>query len=277
MATISSNTVLHPVVVNEDEKKGWEDKTQRFIGIEIETTRNLNMIPKVDSIEWNACAWHMSNTEKTELGKILDPSEKMIAMIGADGDDIEIATQPMSLGALSYGGESARFFQNINRYCVGLERSGTHYHVSKKKGDHRNLWRNLYWFSMVFDKQLYAIFRRRSTWALSPKTIYKERNMKKVDITKPCKDRYPTLGNKGTIIVKRNNTYECRAGAATTSTKELIAWGKLFYNIVEFCNQKDIVGHRFEEVLPEGNYGDMLRDRLTGEQQRQIVPIDLYL
>ena len=51
----------------------------------------------------------------------------------------------------------------------------------------------------------------------------------------------------------------------------------MFKNIVDFCNQTTIVGHRFEEVLPDGNYGDMLRDRLTGEQARQICPIDLYI
>ena len=51
----------------------------------------------------------------------------------------------------------------------------------------------------------------------------------------------------------------------------------MFKNIVDFCNQTTIVGHRFEEVLPDSNYGDMLRDRLTGEQARQICPIDLYL
>lgn len=277
MATIHDQSIIAPVLLD-DEKEGWENKTQRFIGIEIETTRNIQVLPKQEDLEWHENPWDMNDREKERLDKILDPSQKMIAMIGTDGDDIEIATQPMSKNKLVYGSEPTAFFNNINRYCYPAERSGTHIHISMTKKDNRNLWRNLYWFSVVFDKQLYAIFRRRSTWALSPKVIYKERrNQTKLSIAETVKDRYPTFGNKGTIIVKRTRTYECRAGAATTNTQELMAWAELFYNIVEFCNQKDIVGHRFEEVLPSGNLGELLRVRLTGEQQRQIVPIDLYL
>lgn len=268
--------MIKPLTYDEKEKEGWENKTQRFIGLEIETTRNLQVLPKQEDLKWSDSAYSMRDTEKERLGEILDPSQKMIAMIGPDGDDIEIITQPMSKKIL-ISSTPINFFNNINRYCFPAERSGTHIHVSMTQKDKRNLWRNLYWFSIVFDKQLYAIFRRRSNWALSPKVIYKDRHKTKISISDTTKDKYPTLGNKGTIIVKRTNTYECRAGAATTSTQELIAWAQLFYNIVEFCNQKDIVGHRFEEVLPKGEFGELLKLRLTGEQQRQIVPIDLYL
>ena len=276
MASIHDQSIIKPLAYDEKEEERWKNKTQRFIGLEIETSRNLQLLPKQEDIEWHISAYNMYDTEKKRLSKILDPSQKMIAMIGADGDDIEIATQPMSKKYLTSGRPNV-FFSNINRYCYPVERSGTHIHVSMTKKDKRNLWRNLYWFSIVFDKQLYAIFRRRSNWALSPKVIYKDKHKTKISISDTTKDKYPTLGNKGTIIVKRTNTYECRAGAATTNTQELIAWAQLFYNIVEFCNQKDIVGHRFEEVLPEGDFGELLRLRLTGEQQRQIVPIDLYL
>lgn len=277
MATIRDQSIISPVLLDE-EREGWTNKTQRFVGIEIETTRDIQRLPKVEGIEWNASSYGITTRERDELDKILDPSRKMIAMIGADGDDIEIATQPMSIRKLEYGSEVEDFFRNINRYCYPMERSGTHFHVSKTKKDNRNLWKNLYWFSVVFDKQLYAIYRRRSNWALSPKVYYKDRrNRSKLSISEPVKDRYPTFGNKGTIIAKRDNTYECRAGAATTSPIELKAWGQLFYNIVEFCNQKDITGHRFEEVLPKNEYGEVLKTRLTGEQLRQIVPIDLYL
>ena len=277
MATIHDQSVIKPLTAEKKEKDGWENKTQRFIGIEIETTRNIQILPKQEDIEWNRSPYSMTQLEKERLEQILDPSQEMIAMIGADGDDIEIATQPMSKRVLTGSMTPQNFFRNINRYCYPAERSGTHIHVSMTKKDKQNLWRNLYWFSIVFDKQLYAIFRRRSNWALSPKVIYKNKNKTKISISDTTKDKYPTFGNKGTIIVKRNNTYECRAGAATTDSQELIAWGELFYNIVEFCNKANIVGHRFEEVLPKGNTGELLKLRLTGEQQRQIVPIDLYL
>ena len=278
MASINDQSVIKPLTEEEKEKVGWENKTQRFIGIEIETTRNIQVLPKQENIEWNSNPYRITQLEKERLEQILDPSQKMIAMIGADGDDIEIATQPMSKKVLTGNMIPTNFFRNINKYCYPTERSGTHIHVSMTKKDKRNLWRNLYWFSIVFDKQLYAIFRRRSNWALSPKVIYKEDKHKtKISISDTTKDKYPTFGNKGTIIVKRTNTYECRAGAATTSSQELIAWGELFYNIVEFCNQTNIIGHRFEEVLPKGESGELLKLRLTGEQQRQIVPIDLYL
>lgn len=278
MATIHDQSIIKPLTYEEKEEEGWKNKTQRFIGLEIETTRNLQVLPKQEDLEWNRGPYSMTQLEKERLNQILDPSQKMIAMIGADGDDIEIATQPMSKKVLLGSMAPRNFFRNINRYCYPAERSGTHIHISMTKKDKRNLWRNLYWFSIVFDKQLYAIFRRRSTWALSPKVIYKEDKRKtKISISDTTKDKYPTFGNKGTIIVKRNNTYECRAGAATTNSQELIAWGELFYNIVEFCNQTNIIGHRFEEVLPKGESGELLKLRLTGEQQRQIVPIDLYL
>lgn len=276
MATIYHQSMIKPLTCDEKEKERWDNKTQRFIGLEIETTRNLQVLPQQEDLKWHESAYEMNDTEKEKLSEILDPSQKMIAMIGADGDDIEVITQPMSKKILM-SARTISFFRNINRYCYPAERSGTHIHVSMTQKDKRNLWRNLYWFSIVFDKQLYAIFRRRSNWALSPKVIYKDKHKTKISISDTTKDKYPTLGNKGTIIVKRTNTYECRAGAATTNTQELIAWAQLFYNIVEFCNQKDIVGHRFEEVLPEGEFGELLRLRLTGEQQRQIVPIDLYL
>ena len=278
MATIYDQSIIKPLTYGEKEEEGWKNKTQRFIGLEIETTRNLQVLPKQEDLEWHESPFGLSGLEKARLNKILDPSQKMIAMIGADGDDIEIATQPMSKKILTSSQLPINFFHNINRYCYPAERSGTHIHISMTKKDKRNLWRNLYWFSIVFDKQLYAIFRRRSNWALSPKVIYKEDKQKtKISISDTTKDKYPTFGNKGTIIVKRTNTYECRAGAATTNSQEIVAWAQLFYNIVEFCNQKDIVGHRFEEVIPEGNLGELLKLRLTGEQQRQIVPIDLYL
>lgn len=277
MATIHDQSIIAPVL-RDEEREGWENKTQRFIGLEIETTRNVKTLPEQEDLDWHENPWNLSQEERERLNKVLDPSQKMIAMIGTDGDDIEIATQPMSKTVLTYDRNVGEFLGNINRYCYPAERSGTHIHISMTKKDKRNLWRNLYWFSIVFDKQLYAIFRRRSTWALSPKVIYKENKQKtKISISDTTKDKYPTFGNKGTIIVKRTNTYECRAGAATTNSQEIVAWAQLFYNIVEFCNQKDIVGHRFEEVIPEGNLGELLKLRLTGEQQRQIVPIDLYL
>ena len=99
----------------------------------------------------------------------------------------------------------------------------------------------------------------------------------KVSINEVSDLGYPGFGNKGTLIIKRLNTYECRGGSASTDANEIKAWALMFKNIVDFCNQTTIVGHRFEEILPDGNYGDMLRDRLTGEQARQICPIDLYL
>ena len=162
-------------------------------------------------------------------------------------------------------------------YCIPDQQSGTHIHISRLESDKRNLWRNLYWFSVVYDKQLYAIFRRRSTWALSPKKRLQEMGRTKVSINEVSDLGYPGFGNKGTLIIKRLNTYECRGGSASTDANEIKAWALMFKNIVDFCNQTTIVGHRFEEVLPDGNYGDILRDRLTGEQARQICPIDLYL
>ena len=83
----------------------------------------------------------------------------------------------------------------------------------------------------------------------------------------------PGIGEKTAtaLIAEYGSIEEVHKNAATIKPPRA---GK---NIVDFCNQTTIVGHRFEEVLPDGNYGDMLRDRLTGEQARQICPIDLYL
>lgn len=269
MATIRDMSVIKPV--------GNNFGIDRFIGLEIETTRNLNMLPKQEDVCWTERAWEISNKERDKLNQILDPSGEMIAMIGADGADIEIATQPMSKDELVWGMKAGQLFKNINKYCVAEEASGTHIHISKLPKENRNLWRNIYWFSTVFDKQMYTIFRRKSHWARSPKIYWQNQNKRLVSIGEVAQSRYPNFGNKGTIIVKRNKTYECRAGASTTSPAELKAWALLFLNIIDFCNQKDIVGHRFEEVLPEGEYGEILKVRLTGEQLRQIVPINLYL
>ena len=275
MATIPAEQQLHPVGAYGD-----IFGETRFIGLELETTRNVNALPKVDNIEWNIeHSWYnnINDEEKAAFKKIIDPTEKFIAMLGADGGDIEITTEPISPTILLYDDNFNKALRNYNLYCLPDECSGTHVHISKLKSDKRNIWRNLYWFSVVYDKQLYAVFRRRSTWALSPKKRLQEMNKTKVSITDVRKLKYPTFGNKGTIIISRKNTYECRGGSASTDSKEIKAWAMMFRNIVELCNQTTIVGHRFEEVIPKGELGEILRLRLTGEQQRQICPIDLYL
>ena len=265
MATIPTSQKLYPVGTQNE-----EFGKVRYIGLELETTRNINALPKIDDIEWSFNHW-IESREKEEFAKIIDQSGKMIAMIGSDGGDVEIATQPLSKQTLLNNYDFNQMLRAYNMFCIPDQQSGTHIHISKLENDKRNLWRNLYWFSVVYDKQLYAIFRRRSTWALSPK------KRTKISINEVADLRYPGFGNKGTLIIKRENTYECRGGSASTNANEIKAWALMFKNIVDFCNQATIVGHRFEEVLPDGNYGDMLRDRLTGEQQRQICPIDLYL
>lgn len=272
MATIPESQKLTPV------GEGFGEK--RFIGLEIETTRSENFFPKPEKeSDWNLFNWSMTEGEKEHIKKTLDPEGNLIAMVGKDGDDIEIATQPFSHekldGAIRYG-----LLKKINLYCIATDGSGTHIHISKLPKDKQALWKNLYWFETVFDKQFYAIFRRKSHWAISPRDVLKAnipRIDNKVSLKKAQEMNYPQHGMKGTIIVKRKNTYECRAGSSSTSPKEIVAWAMLFYNIVEFCNQSSIIGHRFEEVLPEGEYGELLKMRLTGEQLRQIVPIDLYL
>lgn len=273
MATIPSTQKLTPV--------GYEYEEfgkVRYIGLELETTRNMNVLPQVDGVQWNLDHWGgLLKEEREAVEKIMDESGKLIAMVGCDGGDIEIATQPLSRGIVRCNMELDQFLRNYNLFCIPDERSGTHVHISRLSTDKRNLWRNLYWFSVVYDKQLYAIFRRRSNWALSPKKKLQLLGKTKVSINDISDLKYPGFGNKGTLIIRRENTYECRGGSASTSSQEIKAWALLFYNIVEFCNQNTIVGHRFEEVLPEGEWGEMLRDRLTGEQARQICPIDLYL
>lgn len=273
MATIPSSQKLTPVGTAAE-----EFGKVRYIGLELEATRNINALPKIDNVEWSLNHWTgFSSREKEEFGKLIDKSGKMIAMIGADGGDVEIATQPLSKQTLLGNYEFNQMLHAYNRFCIPDQRSGTHVHISKLEDDKRNLWRNLYWFSIVYDKQLYAIFRRRSTWALSPKKRFQDMSRTKISINEVADLRYPGFGNKGTLIIKRQNTYECRGGSASTDANEIKAWALMFKNIVDFCNQTTIVGHRFEEILPDGNYGDMLRDRLTGEQARQICPIDIYL
>ena len=273
MATIPSSQKLTPVGYDNE-----EFGKVRYIGLELETTRNINILPKIDGINWDLDHWGgMPKEEREAISKIMDDTGKLIAMVGCDGGDIEIATQPLSKGVVRCNMDLDQFFRHYNLFCIPDERSGTHVHVSRLDTDKRNLWRNLYWFSVVFDKQLYAIFRRRSTWALSPKKALQDRRLAKVSINDVAGMGYPGFGNKGTLIIRREKTYECRGGSASTSSQEIKAWALMFCNIVELCNQNTIVGHRFEEVLPEGEFGEMLRDRLTGEQQRQICPIDLYL
>lgn len=273
MATIPTSQKLYPIGTQNE-----EFGKVRYIGLELETTRNINALPKVDDVEWSLDHWTgFPSREREEFAKIIDESGKMIAMIGPDGGDVEIATQPLSKRTLLDNYDFNRMLRAYNMYCIPDQRSGTHIHISKLEDDKRNLWRNLYWFSVVYDKQLYAIFRRRSTWALSPKKRLQDMGRTKISINEVADLRYPGFGNKGTLIIKRENTYECRGGSASTNANEIKAWALMFKNIVDFCNQTTIVGHRFEEILPEDNYGDMLRDRLTREQARQICPIDLYL
>lgn len=273
MATIPECQKLTPVGTAAE-----EFGKVRYIGLELETTRNINALPKIDDVEWSLEHWTgFPDKEKEAFKNLIDESGKLIAMIGADGGDVEIATQPLSKSVLLCDFDLNKMFRKYNMFCIPDQLSGTHVHISKLESDKRNLWRNLYWFSVVYDKQLYAIFRRRSTWALSPKKRLKDMGKTKVSIDEVANLDYPSFGNKGTLIIKRKNTYECRGGSASTDPNEIRAWALLFKNIVDFCNQTTIVGHRFEEVLPEDLYGEMLRDRLTGEQARQICPIDLYL
>lgn len=273
MATIPSYQKLEPIGTEEE-----EFGKVRYIGLELETTRNINALPKIDNFEWSISHFGgLPTREKEEFKKLIDRSGKMVAMVDVDGGDIEIATQPISRRTLLYNGDFNDMLRKYNILCIPDQESGTHVHISRLQNDKRNLWRNLYWFSVVYDKQLYAIFRRRSTWALSPKKRLKEMGKTKVSIKEVSNLGYPGFGYKGTLIIKRQHTYECRGGSASTDANEIRAWALMFKNIVDFCNQTTIVGHRFEEILPDGYYGDILRDRLTGEQARQICPIDLYL
>ena len=91
MATIPSVQRLYPVGT-QDEEFG----KVRYIGLELETTRNINALPKIDDVEWELAHWSLSSKEKEEFEKLIDKSGEMIAMIGVDGGDIEIATQPLS-------------------------------------------------------------------------------------------------------------------------------------------------------------------------------------
>ena len=161
MATIPSSQKLYPVGT-QDEEFG----KVRYIGLELETTRNINALPKIDDVEWELAHWSLSSREKEEFEKLIDKSGKMIAMIGTDGGDVEITTQPLSERTLRNDYEFNQMLRAYNMFCIPDQQSGTHVHISKLEDDKRNLWRNLYWFSVVYDKQLYAIFRRRSTWAL---------------------------------------------------------------------------------------------------------------
>ena len=277
MATISSDKVLTPMkLASESSAEFGKD---RMIGLELETTRNYKTLPNVEGVEWETSHWSFTGAQVDAIKQIMSPLNKeLIAMVGRDGGDIEIATQPMTHSYLEISHEFKDLIHNMDKYCIPDDESGTHIHISKLKTDKKVLWRNLYWFSVVFDRQLYAIFRRTSNWARSPRELLQSSvgSKPKMSITDAGVHRYPIYGNKGTIIVKRANTYECRGGSASTDYKEIKAWALMFYNIVEFCNQTSIVGHRFEEVLPENDYGEILKQRLTTEQLRQIVPIDVY-
>lgn len=269
MSTINPSQVLRPLETFA-EKFGKE----RFIGIEIETTINRKSTPdKVVNDEMNRAI---------KFRELLDPEDKILANAGFDGGEVEVATEPMAK-SIVYNNEYYldALLKGIERYGIADSRSGTHIHVSKLKGENKNLWRNLFWFSVVFDKQFYAIFRRKSNWALSPKEYYKNNTRfygNKVSITDVSQNRYPGFGNKGTLIVKRDKTYECRGGSSSTNQFEIRAWAILFYNIVEFCNQTSILGHRFEEVLPANpELRNVIESKLTGEQLRQIVPGYIYI
>ena len=212
MATIPSSQKLYPVGT-QDEEFG----KVRYIGLELETTRNINALPKIDDVEWGISHWTgLPSKEREEFEKLIDKSGKMIAMIGADGGDVEIATQPLSERTLLADYEFNQMLRAYNMFCIPDQQSGTHIHISRLESDKRNLWRNLYWFSVVYDKQLYAIFRRRSTWALSPKKRLQDMGRTKVSINEVSDLGYPGFGNKGTLIIKRLNTYECRGGSAST-------------------------------------------------------------
>lgn len=273
MSTLPTDAVLTPV------GEGFGKK--RFIGLEIETTRSEAAFPKpAQSTPWDIRSWSLSTRAINHIKKTLDPEDRFIAMVGKDGDDIEVTTQPLSENALKF--QAGTFLRNIQLTCVACDASGTHIHISKLPTDKKHLWANLYWFQTVFDKQFIAIFRRDSNWAESPrKHIIRHREYlglgNKVSLKELEKKYYPNGGGKHCTIVQHASTYECRAGAASTSPKEIKAWALLFKNIVDFCNRGSIVGHRFEEVIPNDEYGSLIKSRLTGEQLRQIVPIDLYL
>ena len=270
MATIPASQKLRPLETSV-EKFG----ETRFIGLEIETTINRKSTPTE--------VYEDDNMNKREdFRRLVDPDDKILANAGYDGGEIEVATEPLAR-SLIYNNDVwvDKLLKNIEMYGIADSRSGTHVHISKLKKENKNLWRNLYWFSLVFDKQFYAIFRRKSNWALSPKEYFKERTSiygPKLSIKDVCQHRYPNFGNKGTLIVKRDKTYECRAGSSSTNPLEIRAWAILFYNIVEFCNQTSILGHRFEEVLPiNSELRNVIESRLTGEQLRQIVPDYIYI
>lgn len=258
MATLTSSQELKPI--------GDGFGTKRFVGFEIETKRNEKALTE----------------ERMQIGefkRLIDPRDKMVAMVGYDGGDVEVITQPIEIERVPWDPDFNNLLMNINEYCLPVETSGTHIHASILPTDKKAMWKNLYWFSLVFDRQLYAIFRRTSHWARSPKEWWKsEKNQgEKLTLEEVMKRKYPIHGFKGTIIIRRQRTYECRGGSASTSPAEIKAWGQLFANIVEFCNQSNIVGHRFEEVIPSGEAGDIIRQRLNGEQLRQIVPYYIYL
>ena len=275
MSTLPYDAELTPV------GEGFGKK--RFIGLEIETTRSEAGFPKptAKSTNWDIHSWSLSSAAIRHIKKTLDPTNQFIAMVGKDGDDIEVTTQPMSEDALRISSEG--FLHNIQATCVPCDASGTHVHISKLPKDKKNLQQNLYWFSAVFNKQFYAIFRRHTSWAESPRDYLIANKARlglpdKVNLKMLVEKGMPNGGFKHNIFVNHQNTYECRSGAASTSPKEIRAWALLVKNIVDFCNQNSIVGHRFEEVLPkEPAYANLIKDRLTGEQLRQIVPIDLYL
>ena len=117
MATIPSSTVLKPV----GEKFGKE----RFIGLEIETSRSEYFFPKPkEGIHWDVCSWNLVAPAKKHIAKTLNPSGEYIAMVGKDGEDIEIATQPFSLNRLITD-VSGKLLNNIQKYCIASDASGS--------------------------------------------------------------------------------------------------------------------------------------------------------
>ena len=89
MATIPTSQKLYPVGTATE-----EFGKVRYIGLELETTRNINALPKIDDVEWELAHWSLSSKEKEEFAKLIDKSGKMIAMIGTDGGDVEHILYP---------------------------------------------------------------------------------------------------------------------------------------------------------------------------------------
>lgn len=239
MASFSQKTFHYHTTLDEKISKS------RLIGLELEVEREDR-----DEVDW------LKTASKEQEG---------FAAFGYDGADIEVVTDPISIGLVREGGKLIEEVLNTitEHDCITCPQGGTHINVSKLPTDYKWTYDNLLWLQMVYIEEMRKVFGRKSHWAETPlKSLSYGSNTKNHKILfdifinqVPNVAKTFSGGNsKSILITNKRNRYEFRGGKSSTSLLEVLAWSEFCYNIVEIAATKqDLKGVQFKDFL-EGEF-----------------------